>query len=203
MILALTAKKKIGFINGKTGTLVEHPSSRLVQCPISKAQCEQLLAYLNTSSGSSDKHQAATISNGDGVPSLMTGVASVASSIGVLASVDFELQGNAYSSSGIDTFVAPTIIPNTTGQQPNNGAGQQSKEMVCSITNSNTSIAASSLVDKVSHNNSSKQLCSNNSTEMSDTEHQWACKDVLETIEAVPYHEIFIRSFGDYDTRGL
>ena len=39
--------------------------------------------------------------------------------------------------------------------------------------------------------------------EASDTEHQWACKDVLETIEAVPYHEVFIHSFGDYDTRGL
>ena len=39
--------------------------------------------------------------------------------------------------------------------------------------------------------------------EASDTEHQWACKDVLETIEAVPYHEVFIHSFGDYNTRGL
>ena len=36
-----------------------------------------------------------------------------------------------------------------------------------------------------------------------EAEHQWACKDVLETIEAVPYHEVFIHSFGDYDTRGL
>ena len=68
------------------GTLVENPSSRSVQCPISKAQCEQLLAYLNTSFGSSDKHQATTISSGDGVPSLMTVVASVASFVGVPAS---------------------------------------------------------------------------------------------------------------------
>ena len=67
-------------------TLVEHPSFGTVQCPISKAQCEQLLAYFNTSSGSSDKHQAATVSSGDGVPNLMTAIAGVASSVGVLAS---------------------------------------------------------------------------------------------------------------------
>ena len=39
--------------------------------------------------------------------------------------------------------------------------------------------------------------------EASKTEHQWACKDVLETIEAVPYHEVFLHSFGDHNTRGL
>ena len=68
--------------------------------------------------------------------------------------------------------------------------------MVCSITDASTSITASSLVDKVSHNN--KQLCSKYAAEASDTERQWACRDVLETIEAIPYHEV-----GDYDTRGL
>ena len=49
------------------------------------------------------------------------------------------------------------------------------------------------------------QKFSNNQyeAEASDTEHQWACKDVLETIEAVPYHEVFIHNFGDYDTCGL
>ena len=51
----------------------------------------------------------------------------------------------------------------------------------------------------IAHNFSYKQC----KAEASDTEHQWACKDVLETIEAVPYHEVFIHSFGDYDTRGL
>ena len=51
----------------------------------------------------------------------------------------------------------------------------------------------------LAHNFSYKQC----EAEASDTEHQWACKDVLETIEAVPYHEVFIHSFGDYDTRGL
>ena len=51
----------------------------------------------------------------------------------------------------------------------------------------------------LAHNFNYKQC----EVEASDTEHQWACKDVLETIEAVPYHEVFIHSFGDYDTRGL
>ena len=49
------------------------------------------------------------------------------------------------------------------------------------------------------------QKFSNNQCEAkaSNTEHRWACKDVLETIEAMPYHEVFIHSFGDYDTCGL
>ena len=54
-------------------------------------------------------------------------------------------------------------------------------------------------VAPLAHNFNYKQC----EAEASDTEHQWACKDVLETIEAVPYHEVFIHSFGDYDTHGL
>ena len=87
------------------------------------------------------------------------------------------------------------------GQQSNGGAGQQSKEIVGSYTDTGTSTVASSLADKDSHNN--KQLWSKRAAEASDTGHQWACRDVLETIEAIPYHEVFIHSFGDYDTRGL
>nr|POE98830.1 hypothetical protein CFP56_56114 [Quercus suber] len=71
--------------------------------------------------------------------------------------------------------------------------------MVVSYTDASTSTVASSLADKVSHNN--KQLCSNRAAEALDTEHQWARRDVLETIEAISYHEVFIHSFGDYDTR--
>ena len=73
--------------------------------------------------------------------------------------------------------------------------------LVGSYTDASTSTVASSLADKDSHNN--KQLWSKLAAEASDTEHQWACRDVLETIEAIPYHEVFIHSFGDYDTRGL
>ena len=80
-------------------------------------------------------------------------------------------------------------------------ANKLSKEMVGSYTDASTSIIALSLADKVSHNN--KQLCSKRVAESSDIEHQWACRDVLETIKAIPYHEVFIHSFGDYDTRGL
>ena len=85
--------------------------------------------------------------------------------------------------------------------QSNGGAGQQSKEIVGSYTEASTSIVASSLVDKDSHNN--KQLWSKCVAEASDTEHRWACRDVLETNEAMPYHEVFIYSFGNYDTHGL
>ena len=85
--------------------------------------------------------------------------------------------------------------------QSNGGAGQQSKEIVGSYTEASTSIVASSLVDKDSHNN--KQLWSKCVAEASDTEYQRACRDVLETIKAISYHEVFIHSFGDYDTRDL
>nr|POE56109.1 hypothetical protein CFP56_76440 [Quercus suber] len=84
------------------------------------------------------------------------------------------------------------------GQQSNGGASQQSKETAGNYTDSSASTIASSLADKDSHNN--KQLWSKRAAEASDTEHQW---DVLETIETIPYHEVFIHSFGDYDTRGL
>ena len=73
--------------------------------------------------------------------------------------------------------------------------------MVGSYTDASTSKVASLLADKVSHNN--KQLCSKRVVEAIDIEHQWACRDVLETIKAIPYHEVFIHTFGDYDTRGL
>ena len=87
-------------------------------------------------------------------------------------------------------------IGTSAGQQSNGGVGQQSKEMVGSYSDPSTCTVTSSLADKVSHNN--KQLCSKYAAEASDTEHQWACRDVLETIEAIPYHEV-----GDYDTHGL
>nr|XP_023884414.1 uncharacterized protein LOC111996655 [Quercus suber] len=92
-------------------------------------------------------------------------------------------------------------VGTSAGQQSNDGAGQQSKEIVNSYTDASTSIVASSLADKNSHNN--KQMLSKRAAEASDTEHQWACRDVLETIEAILYHEVFIHSFGEYDTRGL
>nr|POE83567.1 hypothetical protein CFP56_60154 [Quercus suber] len=84
------------------------------------------------------------------------------------------------------------------GQQSNGGASQQSKETAGNYTDASASTIALSLADKDSHNN--KQLWSKRAAEASDTEHQW---DVLETIETIPFHEVFIHSFGDYDTRGL
>ncbi|KAF3968093.1 hypothetical protein CMV_007977 [Castanea mollissima] len=77
--------------------------------------------------------KAATVSSGNGVPSLMTALAGVASSVGVPTNVgmaattsqplafnsyletmaDFEIQGNASSSTGFDPFVTPVIIPDS------------------------------------------------------------------------------------------
>nr|POE44733.1 hypothetical protein CFP56_76515 [Quercus suber]POE59715.1 hypothetical protein CFP56_31218 [Quercus suber] len=240
--------------------MIEHSSIGSVQCPITKAQCEQLLAFLNTSTNFGDKHQAATVSSGDGVPSLMTGVAGVASSFGVpagtglAATISHPSTSNPYLetmavSPSVPNFVnhsietsntlladAPTtdchpsqfpLVPSaalpdqtcastpevppapirkleelsagtSAGQQSNGGASQQSKETAGNYTDASASTIALSLADKDSHNN--KQLWSKRAAEASDTEHQW---DVLETIETIPFHEVFIHSFGDYDTRGL
>ncbi|XP_050277371.1 uncharacterized protein LOC126718978 [Quercus robur] len=94
------------------GTLVEHPSFGTVQFPISKAQYEQLLAYFNTSSGSSNKHQAATVSSGDGVPSLMTAVAGVASFVSVPASASMAVTTSQPSASNsyLETMAGPCSL---------------------------------------------------------------------------------------------
>ena len=52
----------------------ENPSIASNQCPISKAQCEQLLAYLTTRIGASDAHHVAivrtsSLASVEGVPS--------------------------------------------------------------------------------------------------------------------------------------
>nr|POE70602.1 hypothetical protein CFP56_23039 [Quercus suber] len=226
------------------------------------SRLKELSAGTSAGSNSGDKHQAATVNSGDGVPSLMTRVASVASSFGVPTDSLFDCFGSSVSpsvSNSVDHSIetsntlladAPTadclpslfpLVPpfalleqaststtkapsthtrksartlkppacllkelsvgTSAGQQSNDGAGQQSKEIVNSYTDASTSIVASSLADKNSHNN--KQMLSKRAAEASDTEHQWACRDVLETIEAILYHEVFIHSFGEYDTRGL
>nr|POE60890.1 hypothetical protein CFP56_31315 [Quercus suber] len=251
--------------------------SRLKELSIGTSAWQQSNAFFNTISNFGDKHQAATVNSGDGVPSLMTRVASVASSFGVpigtglaatifhpstsnsylktMAGMTFDSLFDCFGSlvspsvsNSVDHSIetsntlladAPTVdcLPSqfplvppfalpeqaststteapptytrklkelstgtSAGQQSNGGAGQQSKEIVSSYTDASTSIVASSLADKNSHNN--KQLWSKCAAEASDTEHQWACRDVLETIEAIPYHEVFIHSFGEYDTRGL
>ncbi|KAF3953049.1 hypothetical protein CMV_021463 [Castanea mollissima] len=110
--------------------MVEHSSLGSVQSPIIKAQCEQLLAFFNTNYNSGDKHKAATVSSGDGVPSLMNGGAGVASSVGVPAATglaatishpststsyletmaDLAFQGTDTSSRGTDSFVTPAFI---------------------------------------------------------------------------------------------
>ncbi|KAK7847847.1 cytochrome p450 704c1, partial [Quercus suber] len=168
-----------------------------------------------------------TVSSGDGVPSLMTGVAGVASSFGVPAGTGLAATISHPSTSNpyLETMAEPVSETQTAralllrggvkidticsrleelsagtsaGQQSNGGASQQSKETAGNYTDASASTIALSLADKDSHNN--KQLWSKRAAEASDTEHQW---DVLETIETIPFHEVFIHSFGDYDTRGL
>ena len=56
-------------------------------CPntISKAQCEQLLAFLNAGCNSGENHHVANVSTGNGLTNLVFGAVDVCSSAGVLA----------------------------------------------------------------------------------------------------------------------
>ncbi|XP_030931061.1 uncharacterized protein LOC115956939 [Quercus lobata] len=94
------------------GAMIEHSSLGSVQCPITKAQCEQLLAFFNTSSNSGDKHQATTVNSGDGMPSLMTGVAGVASSFGVPPGTGLAatISHPSISNSYLETMAARTLL---------------------------------------------------------------------------------------------
>ena len=61
------------------GTAIE---SGLVQCPISKAQCEQLLAFLNAGCNSGENHHAPNVSTGNGLANLVSGAVDVCSCAG-------------------------------------------------------------------------------------------------------------------------
>ncbi|XP_057950861.1 uncharacterized protein LOC131145679 [Malania oleifera] len=59
------------------GTIIENSSQSQIQCPITKAQCEQLLAFLNTRSTPSNNHHVANVSVGNGLFGLISRSASV------------------------------------------------------------------------------------------------------------------------------
>nr|POF11869.1 pentatricopeptide repeat-containing protein, mitochondrial [Quercus suber] len=97
------------------GTVTESGS---IQCPISKAQCEQLLAFLNASCNSGENHHVANVSIGNGLANLGSGVFDVCSSAGVPATAAVAAtkpHPQAYNSyletmSGNDVFVTPITI---------------------------------------------------------------------------------------------
>nr|POE93714.1 hypothetical protein CFP56_31273 [Quercus suber] len=74
------------------GTVTESGS---IQYPISKAQCEQLLAFLNASCNSGENHHAANVSTGNGLANLGSGVVDVCSSAGVPATAEYIVDDQA------------------------------------------------------------------------------------------------------------
>ncbi|XP_057961040.1 uncharacterized protein LOC131153036 [Malania oleifera] len=59
------------------GTVIENFFQSQIQCPITKTQCEQLLAFLNTGSISNDNHHVANASVCNGLSRLTSGSAGV------------------------------------------------------------------------------------------------------------------------------
>lgn len=67
-------------VSSKPGNSVENLPVVVNQCPISKAQCEQLLTFLNTGGGLGDAHHATTVSTGiEGVRDVVSNVVSTSS----------------------------------------------------------------------------------------------------------------------------
>nr|POE84559.1 hypothetical protein CFP56_71403 [Quercus suber] len=65
------------------GIVVENSSTTSTQYPISKAQCEHLLAFLSTGTSLGDGHHAANVSSGDGVCCMVSGGSSVNAAAGM------------------------------------------------------------------------------------------------------------------------
>ena len=65
------------------GQAVEVPSNASAQCPISKAQCEQLLALFNSGIDQGANHHVASVSTSAAVSSILSGATGVPVAIGV------------------------------------------------------------------------------------------------------------------------
>nr|POF15863.1 hypothetical protein CFP56_17104 [Quercus suber] len=73
-------------------------NSGSVQCPISKAQCEQLLAFLNAGCNSGENHHAANVCTSNGLDNLVSRAVDACSFASVPATA------------GNDSFVTPITI---------------------------------------------------------------------------------------------
>ena len=97
------------------GNVVEVPSNASAQCPISKAQCEQLLALFNSGADQGDNHHVASVSTSGSVSSLTPGaygvpiVAGVTStSVSPSANANFNYI-NTMSGNNPSLFFKPTL----------------------------------------------------------------------------------------------
>ena len=97
-----------------TSTKASPMSNASIQCPISKAQCEQLLALFNTGADLGDSHHAAFVSTSGGVSSLTSGASSVSATVGVASTSTSPLAN--VNSNFIDTMsgIIPSLSFTTT-----------------------------------------------------------------------------------------
>nr|POE51496.1 hypothetical protein CFP56_47612 [Quercus suber] len=116
-----------GYSSSK-GQAVEVSSNASAQCPISKAQCKQLLALFNFGIGQGANHHVASVSTSAAVSSMLSGATSVPAATGV-PSTSMTSSDSAHStfvdtmsdpflpsvvedsySAGVDDFVTPVSI---------------------------------------------------------------------------------------------
>nr|POE46459.1 hypothetical protein CFP56_56700 [Quercus suber] len=98
------------------GAVAENAANASAQCPITKAQCEQLLALFNPEVDQGQNHHVASVSTSGSVSGLIT----EANGVPVAASVS---SSSAHANfidtmSGNDSFVTPISVPNFV---PNDG----------------------------------------------------------------------------------
>ncbi|KAF3972904.1 hypothetical protein CMV_003616 [Castanea mollissima] len=93
------------------GANVEVSSFASAQCPITKAQCERLLALFNSGADQGQNHHVASISTSGGVSGLTTGAYGVLATTGV-TSTSLTPSVNA-NSNFIDTVSGPCSLEHT------------------------------------------------------------------------------------------
>ncbi|KAF3952368.1 hypothetical protein CMV_022068 [Castanea mollissima] len=105
-----------------------------VQCLISKAQCEQLLAFLNAGFNSGENHHAANVSTGNGLANLSSGVVDVCSPAGVPATVvssfhsDSSLAAFDSTDSSVPTSITSVPACTSTHEPPSTPIRRSSRQ---------------------------------------------------------------------------
>ncbi|XP_050258405.1 uncharacterized protein LOC126703484 [Quercus robur] len=91
------------------GQAVEVPSNASVQCPISKAQCEQLLTLFNFGTDQGANHHVASVSTSAAVSSMLSGATGVPAATGVpftsMTSSDYAQSTFVDTISGINSLL--------------------------------------------------------------------------------------------------
>nr|POE85272.1 cysteine-rich receptor-like protein kinase 26 [Quercus suber] len=119
------------------GQAVEVLSNALAQCPISKAQCEQLLALFNSGTDQGSNYHVASVSTSAAASSMISGAAGVTAATGV-PSTSLSSSSNAHSGF-VDTMSAAQICYETGNYTSNSTYRANLDGLLTSIIN-NTKI---------------------------------------------------------------